>query len=109
MKDRDAMVIEALERNGSDTSKPHQIDFFLDFERFEQAAPVAQAMDRDGFEVRVFENSDGTHTIEAKRLLVPSLETMRDITTQLNALTDKHGGNYDGWGTEGNNRGQTTE
>jgi regulator of RNase E activity RraB len=100
MEDRDYKVIEALKDNGSDVSKPHEIDFFLDFEKLEQAAPVAQAMDKDGFNVRMFENGDGTFTIEAKKVLIPSLETMQDITKKLSALTKNHGGKYDGWGTE---------
>ena len=100
MEDRDYKVIEALKNNGSDISKPHEIDFFLDFEKLEQAAPVAQAMDKDGFNVRMFENGDGTFTIEAKKVLIPSLETMQDITKMLIALTKEHGGKYDGWGTE---------
>ncbi len=100
MEDRDYKTIEALKNNGSDISKPHEIDFFLDFDKFEQAAPIAQAMDKDGFNVRMFENGDGTFTIEAKKTIPPSLETMREITKQLNSLTEKYGGNYDGWGTE---------
>ncbi len=100
MEDRDYKTIEALKNNGSDISKPHEIDFFLDFEKFEQAAPIAQAMDKDGFNVRMFENGDGTFTIEAKKTIVPLPDTMRDITKKLNALTGKYGGTYDGWGSE---------
>ena len=100
MEDRDYKTIKALEEHGSDLSKPHDIDFFLDFDKFEQAAPIAQAMDKDGFKVKMFENGDGTYTIEAKKSIVPSLETMREITSQLNSLTERYGGNYDGWGTE---------
>jgi len=58
MEDRDYKVIEAIKDNGSDISKPHEIDFFLDFEKFEQATPIAQVMDGDGFNVRMFENDD---------------------------------------------------
>ena len=100
MEDRDSKVTKALEENGSDIFKPHEIDFFLDFETFEQAAPVAQAIDKDGFAVRMFKNGDGTFTIEAKKTLTPSLENMREITHKFNSLTRRYGGNYDGWGTE---------
>ena len=100
VQDGDYKVIETLKNNGSDVSRPHEIDFFLDFETFENAAPIAQAMDTDGFNVRMFDNGDGTFTIEAKKTLIPSLETMREITRKLNTLTQKHGGKYDGWETE---------
>lgn len=99
-KDRDALVIKALKDNGSNLKKPHNIDFNFDFTAFEQAAPVAQALDKDGFEVKMFENDDGTFTIEAKKTLAPDLKVMRELTKQFNFLTDKHGGVYDGWGTE---------
>jgi len=100
MSDRDAKVIEALKNNGSDITKPHEIDFFLDFEKFESAAPVAQSMDKDGFKVKMYKNDDGTYTIEAKKTLVPSLSNMIEITNKLNSLTEQYGGNYDGWGAE---------
>lgn len=98
--DRDSKVIKALVANGSDVSKPHEIDFFFDFESFESAAKVAQSLDRDDFAVKLFKNDDGTHTIEAKKTLIPEASTMQQLTKQFNALTDEYGGNYDGWGTE---------
>jgi regulator of RNase E activity RraB len=99
-KDRDALVIKALKENGSNLSKLHNIDFNFDFSNFEQASAVAQAIDKDGFEVKMFENDDGTFTIEAKKILVPTLDVMQSITKQFDVLTEKHGGVYDGWGTE---------
>jgi len=99
-KDRDELVIKALKDSGSDLSKPHHIDFNFDFSTFEQAAPVAQALDKDGFEIKMFENDDHTFTIEAKKTLIPSIKTMRALTKQFKVLTEKYGGNYDGWGTE---------
>jgi len=100
MYERDVKVIEALKNNGSDVSKPHNIDFFLDFKEFDSAAPVAQEMDKDGFNVKVFENQDGTYTIEAKKIVIPSISNMTKISNKLHGLTNKYGGEYDGWGTE---------
>ena len=99
-KDRDELVIKALKDNGSDITKPHEIDFNFDFATFEEAAPVAQAIDKEGFAVRMFENNDGTYTIEAKKTLVPTVKAMQDITKNFNELTNKCGGIYDGWGAE---------
>ena len=100
MSDRDSKTIQALIDNGSDISKSHEVDFFLDFNTFEEAAPVAQFMEKDEFSVKMFQNEDGTYTIEAKKSVIPTLETMSAITTRFNDLTEKYGGNYDGWGTE---------
>ena len=99
-KDRDALVIKALKDNGSNLTKLHDIDFNFDFSNFDQASLVAQAIDNDSFEVKVFENDDGSFTIEAKKSLIPTFETMRSLTKKFDALTEKHGGVYDGWGTE---------
>ena len=99
-KDKDALVIKALKDNGSNLTKVHDIDFNFDFSAFDQASLVAQAIDNDSFEVKMFENDDGSFTIEAKKSLVPTLDTMRTITKKFEALTEKHGGVYDGWGTE---------
>lgn len=100
LDDRDYKVIKALKQAGSDISKPHKIDFFLDFQSPEEASPVARAMRSDGFEVKVFKNSDETVTIEAKKNLAPTFKTMHNITKKLKELTDRHGGKYDGWGAE---------
>ena len=100
MEDRDFKVIQALKENGSDVTKPHEIDFFFDFSTFDEAAPVAQAIDKDGFVVKVFENDDGSYTIEAKKTLIPDVSVMQELTRKFDSLTEKHGGNYDGWGTE---------
>lgn len=98
--DRDALVIQALIANGSDTSKVHEIDFFLDFENLTQANVVAESMESQGFSVKVFENEDQTATIEAKKSLIPTLDNIHRISSYLDKLTTKHGGSYDGWGTE---------
>ncbi|MBO6658958.1 MAG: ribonuclease E inhibitor RraB [Pseudomonadales bacterium] len=98
--DRDEQVINALLENGSDLSKTHSIDFFFDFTSMEQAAPVAQHLEKQSFTVRMFENEDSTLTIEANRLMVPSLTNMQKVTDWATKLTEKYGGKYDGWGTE---------
>lgn len=98
--DRDALVIEALVANGSDTSKVHEIDFFLDFDNLKQATVVAQSMESQGFRVKVYENEDQTVTIEAKRFLIPTLDNIHRVSSTLESLTSKYGGSYDGWGTE---------
>jgi len=97
--DGDQKVIKALIENGSDITKVHDIDFFFDFKEFEHAASIANLITEDGFEVKMFENNDGTFTIEAKKNLVPSVDNMQNITKQFTELTLDYGGNYDGWGT----------
>lgn len=98
--DEDQKVIEALKNNGTDLTKIHEIDFFFDFTEFDHAASIANLISEDGFNVRMFENNDGTFTIEAKKSMVPSLETMQELTARFIELTRDYGGKYDGWGTE---------
>lgn len=99
-KDKDELVIRALTNNGSDITKPHDIDFNFDFSSLEQAASIARAIDAEGYIVKMYENDDGTLTIEAKKSVVPSVENMQAITRRFEELTEKYGGHYDGWGTE---------
>jgi regulator of RNase E activity RraB len=98
--DGDQKVIEALKSNGSDLTKVHEIDFFFDFTEFDHAASIANLISEEGFEVRMFENNDGTFTIEAKKSMAPDLQNMQELTMHFTDLTRDYGGKYDGWGTE---------
>lgn len=66
----------------------------------EQAVPVAQQLEKQGFSVRMFENEDGSLSIEANRSLIPTLSNMEKISEWSDKITRKYGGKYDGWGTE---------
>ncbi len=100
MDDRDSKVVKALIENGSDITKDHLIDFLFYFDTLESAGIVANTLKANEFEVKVFENEDGSFSVEAKKSMVPSVETMQDLTQRLEGLASKYNGEFDGWGTE---------
>jgi regulator of RNase E activity RraB len=102
LNDSDYKVLKALKENGSDLSKPHLIDFFFDFDATEQeqVATIVNLIEKEGFNSQVNKNNDGSYTIKARKSLIPTLKSMQAITQQFKQLTKKHGGKYDGWGTE---------
>ncbi|MGO4549563.1 ribonuclease E inhibitor RraB [Lysobacter sp. 2RAF19] len=98
---QDARVIENLRAAGADLSKLHDIDFFLMFDTKSQAESAAAEIERLGYRIAEIESSpDGTQwQIHATRQMVPALDAMTAITRSFEALAQKHGGYYDGWGT----------
>ena len=99
---QDARVIENLQESGSDISKPHNIDFFLYFPSEIQANAAAAEMAQLGYKVVAVESAQDKKQWEvyATRSLAPQLETMTATTRTLEELASRHGGDYDGWGTE---------
>lgn len=99
-KDPDAKVIKALKQNGSDTTKPHWIDFYFDFDQENDAKKMVEALKTVGFGAVYTDNEDGSHGCIAKKHMVPDLSTMRAMTTRFRELAIRMGGVYDGWGAE---------
>ena len=99
--DKDELVLKALNKNGSDLSKPHKIDFWFDFPTEEAARAVAQEVSERGFEVEVHRNNGGEdYSCKAVKNMVPHLSAMQGLTRQFESIAEKHGGVYDGWGAE---------
>ncbi|MBW2726825.1 MAG: ribonuclease E inhibitor RraB [Deltaproteobacteria bacterium] len=100
-EDGDAKVVDALRREGSDLSKPHEIDFFFDFSTEAAARKLCEVLALDGFTDNFEVNEQGTKfTCRAVKSLVPELNAMQALTRRFSALATQHGGVYDGWGTE---------
>ena len=99
--DKDELVLKALKKNGSDLSKPHEIDFWFDFPSEESARTVAQKVSERGFEVEVYRNKGGDeYSCKAVKRMVPHLSAMQGLTRQFESIAEQHGGVYDGWGAE---------
>ncbi|AWL13156.1 Regulator of ribonuclease activity [Saliniradius amylolyticus] len=97
-------TIEALTEDGSDLSQPHTIEYHLastDFDKLEKAAVDAF---KAGFEVtdaEELELDDGALVLcfDAVVERELTLATLNADTDKLLAIADKHGVEYDGWGT----------
>jgi regulator of RNase E activity RraB len=99
---QDARVIENLLQAGSDLSKPHNIDFFFYFPNEAQANAAAAEIAKLGYKVVAVDNAQDKSQwqVYATRTMAPQLEAIIAITQALEELASRHGGNYDGWGTE---------
>ncbi|NDK38456.1 ribonuclease E inhibitor RraB [Pseudoxanthomonas gei] len=98
----DARVIANLVAAGSDTSKPHDIDFFIFFPSRSQARLAAADIEQLGYVVASIDEPPANQSqwqLHATRRMAPQLEAMTSTTRTLEALALKYGGDYDGWGT----------
>ena len=99
--DSDGEAIQKLIDNGSDVTKPHQINFYFDFNESKGAKKTCARLKTEGF-VPLVTTIEGQelHTCRAAKSMVPELRTMRDLTTRFTILAKKLGGKYDGWDAE---------
>jgi hypothetical protein len=98
--DKDALVIQQLQRQGSDLTKAHSVEFFLYFPSEQAGATAAERIRAAGFVASVSRSSyDQTWLCLATKDMVLTPQTLRDIRTQFEALASSLGGEYDGWGT----------
>ena len=100
--DPDAAVIEQLSAAGSDLSKPHMIEFFTYFRAEESAEAACGTLAANGFAVSVQLSAMTTtdeYLCHATKEVVPTLEEMHRLRSELESLTAEFGGEYDGWGT----------
>ncbi|MNM50150.1 RNase E inhibitor protein [compost metagenome] len=99
---QDARVIENLVAAGSDTSKLHDIDFFMFLPSESQAELAAAEIEQLGYVVVSIDQPPANQSqwqLHATRRMVPQLDAMTATTRTLEALASKCGGDYDGWGT----------
>ncbi len=98
--ERDKAVIDRLIELGADLSEPRDVEHFLVFNE-EQAAQAAAAELGD-YDTSVVSRDDEAEPwgVAAVKRLVVSMESIADERQRLSAVAQRHGGEYDGWGTE---------
>jgi Regulator of ribonuclease activity B len=97
---KDAAVLAALKRAGSDLSKPHPIEFFLYLPAEGAASTVAAHLTAQGFDAKVDRGADNAAWLcLATKSIVPDLATLEAIRLEFDGLAGPLGGEYDGWGT----------
>lgn len=102
----DVATMEALERyqaQGSDLSRPMEIDFFVSAPTEESAESVAREADSRGFSVKIeVSEASGEWTCYCTKTLIPSYANVRSIERELDAVARPFGGRADGFGSFGN-------
>jgi regulator of RNase E activity RraB len=98
--EQDARVVEVLQKNGSDFSKPHQVDYFYVLPSESSAKELAAELGSMGPTVKkISKLPDGKGwEIYAQQSQLVNIEIMQNTTTTFAKLAKKFGGYYDGWG-----------
>ena len=110
-RDATADALNRLTANGSDLSRPMEMDFFAAFTSKQQADLFASELEQSGlavspeikFELSVEKDEeDNSWTCYVTTTIVPLLETVFEIEQKLDHLARRHKGHADGFGSYGN-------
>ena len=99
--DPDAKVISHLISNGSDPSKPHELDFFFYLPDRPSCESLAARLNASGFRTDVLEpDADSRWAIQAWIWLPLDYGRIRSLTRDFEQIATALGGEFDGWGAE---------
>lgn len=97
----DRLTIRGLQQAGSNLSLPHDVEFFFYFPTKTVALEVAELLKQDGYATLVERTVEGDkYSCQAAKSLILNVVEMSKLTVHLNALANRHGGEFDGWGAE---------
>ena len=97
-------TVEALIEDGSDTDKPHTVEYHLAGENFDKLEKAAVDAFKAGFEVGdaeelVLDDGGTIFCFDAIVERMLDLDVINADTDKLLAIADKHDVHFDGWGT----------
>jgi hypothetical protein len=96
-------ALERIASDGSDMSRPLDMDFFVAVPDAGSGSVIAARVAQLGFATNVERDAEtGDWTCYCTKRLVPTLEAVVAIERQLDALAREVGGHADGFGTYGN-------
>lgn len=101
-EDPDAMVLLQMAEVGADLRKPHRPEFVFEATERANAESIARELYELDYEVQLYEPDDENpeYQVVAKRTMVLDLRVLNRLTLGFEALAEKHGASYDGWGAE---------
>lgn len=95
----DREVVAQLKQAGSDLTKPHVIDYYLYFPSKSAATEAAERVKKLGLAIKRLDKAavgtDGL--VLASNRMVPSLQAIATIGSELAAIAKAGKGEYDGW------------
>lgn len=103
----DRQVLDAMRQCGADLTKPAHTLHYLYFRSLEAAQVAADELRMKGYEVDVRDSPGGSLMQQtsgesqfccvAETRAVPAEADVFATTKYMNALAERHGGEYDGW------------
>jgi len=101
--DADGDALRRVERDGSDMTRPMEIDFAVAVPCEAAGHAVAKLAADIGYRPRLARDAEvGAWTCYCTRTLVPTYAALVDAQAELDRLAGPIGGASDGWGTFGN-------
>ncbi len=96
-------ALRLLEQNGSDLSRPLEMDFFASVPSQAAGDAVALRVVELGFAASVEQDEDSQQwTCYCTKTIVPNYAMVVEIEAQIDAVAQAHGGHADGFGSFGN-------
>lgn len=97
--DADGDALRRLRDDGSDLSKPHQIDFHVVVPNESAGSAVCIEAEKLGFKAKlVQDNATLDWTCWCTKTIVPDYSEIVQVESQLDVVARAVGGHTDGWG-----------
>jgi regulator of RNase E activity RraB len=102
-REGDRIVIEQLQKNGADLSKPREVKHYLFVPTAQCASQAATELRNDGYEVEertttpVGQDSSNPFLVLARKGDLVNLQSVEEMRQHFEKLAVDCGGEYDGW------------
>lgn len=103
--DADGDVLRRIAGNGSDMSKPMEVDFAVAAPDEDSARAVAEAAAKRGYRTNVGRDDAGGWSCYCTRTMLATYDGVMAVQAELDGLGHPYGAHADGWGTFGNASG----
>ena len=100
--DADGDALRRIQADGSDMSKPMDIDFAVAVPSEEAGNQVAHQVTSRGYRASVERDSSGGWTCYCTRSMVPAYDALMAAQRELDEISAPVEGYSDGWGSFGN-------
>ncbi len=101
--DDDGDALRRLQADGSDLSRPLEIDFTVVAKDEADARSVAKAAASAGYESDLYEDAEsGDWECDCSKTMVPTYAAVIGAQEELGRLAQPYGAYVDGWGSFGN-------
>jgi regulator of RNase E activity RraB len=100
--DADGDALRRIAADGSDMSKPMEIDFAVAAPNEHSASAIAKAAASKGYRTDIERDDAGTWSCCCTRKMIATYKAVTEAQAELDALSRPLGAHADGWGTPGN-------
>ena len=101
--DADGIALSLVAGQGSDMTRPMEIDFQISVDDEAPAAAITAAAQKIGYRTTIYRHeASDPWTCECTKIMMATYDGAIAVQAELDALSEPYGGFSDGWGTLGN-------